>query len=120
MIVEAIREPLPALTMPSETSREPCAPIDPVEARRRAREARRDEAVRRACDRKTNGRDRKRVRALRRFRRRVGSAILPYLAPPIMGLLRRSWRTVFLDRHYRAEVELPRGFLVALWHGRML
>ncbi|MBL8896057.1 MAG: DUF374 domain-containing protein [Planctomycetes bacterium] len=91
-----------------------------AEARRLAREARRREAERRAGERRTKGRDGKRVRSFRRFRRRMGGALLPYLAPPMLGLLRRSWRVEYLGSEHRAAVSTPRGFLVALWHGRML
>ncbi|MBK9384459.1 MAG: DUF374 domain-containing protein [Planctomycetes bacterium] len=96
------------------------APEDPAAARRLAREARRAEAARRGADRKAKGRDRGKARAFRRFRRRLGGAILPLLAPPVLGLLRRSWRVTYLGQEHRAAVSTPRGFLVALWHGRML
>jgi lysophospholipid acyltransferase (LPLAT)-like uncharacterized protein len=95
-------------------------PSEAAAARRQAREARRKEAERRSGERKAKGRDRGKARAFRRFRRRVGGAVLPLLAPPVLGCLRRSWRIDYLGLEHRAAVSTPRGFLVALWHGRML
>lgn len=93
---------------------------DPSEGRRLAREARRRTSEERNADRKKRGRDGNRARRIRHVRRRIGAALLPYLTPTIVNSLRRSWRKQFLHLEHRQAVDKPAGFLVALWHGRML
>ncbi|MBM3978333.1 MAG: DUF374 domain-containing protein [Planctomycetes bacterium] len=59
-------------------------------------------------------------RRYKRLRRRAGGLLVPWLAPPTLAVLARSWRFHMLDeQHERACVDAP-GRLYALWHGRML
>lgn len=57
-------------------------------------------------------------RRFKRARRRLGVWLVPRVGAPLFGLLARSWKVQRVD----AETfdRLPRGFIAAMWHGRML
>lgn len=57
-------------------------------------------------------------RRIKRARRRLGAWLVPRVGAPLFGLLARSWRVQRIDGA-RFD-ELPRGFIIAMWHGRML
>jgi lysophospholipid acyltransferase (LPLAT)-like uncharacterized protein len=57
-------------------------------------------------------------RRFKRARRRLGAWLVPFLGVPVFGLLARSWRVrVVSSERYRG---LERGFILVIWHGRML
>ena len=62
----------------------------------------------------------RRGRKWRRFRRAVGGAAIPWLAPSTVSLLSRSWELETLGREHSDVVIGGPGGLVAMWHGRMI
>jgi lysophospholipid acyltransferase (LPLAT)-like uncharacterized protein len=57
---------------------------------------------------------------MRIVRRKIGSVVLPVLAPPTLRLLARTWKVDRLgEEHYETCMARP-GRLATLWHGRML
>ncbi|HEX6881867.1 MAG TPA: lysophospholipid acyltransferase family protein [Planctomycetota bacterium] len=61
-----------------------------------------------------------RRRRWRKFRRGIGSAVLPHVAPGLVGVLARSWRVERIGvEHWEAARAHP-GMLATLWHGRMV
>jgi lysophospholipid acyltransferase (LPLAT)-like uncharacterized protein len=57
-------------------------------------------------------------RRIKQARRRLGVWAVPRIGVPMFRLLSKSWREEWLDR--AAFDGLERGFILALWHGRML
>ena len=61
-----------------------------------------------------------RRRRMRIIRRKIGGAILPYVAPTILRVLSRTWKVERLGVENYDAVKSGRGWMGALWHGRML
>jgi lysophospholipid acyltransferase (LPLAT)-like uncharacterized protein len=59
-------------------------------------------------------------RRYRMARRTVGGWALRRLGPTAMRRLARTWRTEELGREHREALGPDAGFLICLWHGRML
>lgn len=57
-------------------------------------------------------------RRLKRARRKLGVWVVPRLGAPLFGLLARTWRVTRVERERFDRLE--RGFIIAMWHGRML
>ncbi|QDU70107.1 lysophospholipid acyltransferase family protein [Engelhardtia mirabilis] len=55
----------------------------------------------------------------KRLRRRIGAALISTVGPTLFRLLARTWRLEFVGRANMPE-STDVGFLVAVWHGRML
>lgn len=61
-----------------------------------------------------------RRRRMRRVRRKIGGAALPYLGPPFLRLLSSSWKVERLGvEHFERALRAP-GRMATMWHGRML
>ena len=54
------------------------------------------------------------------LRRSVGGVLLQWFAPPLLRFLSRSWRFERRGFAHFEAAESGDGFLIALWHGRML
>jgi lysophospholipid acyltransferase (LPLAT)-like uncharacterized protein len=65
---------------------------------------------------RSNSPSRRRFRILRR---RIGSVLLPMLAPPLLRLLSKSWQVEVLQDGGNPIPDRD-GSLFAIWHGRML
>jgi hypothetical protein len=59
-------------------------------------------------------------RRYRILRRKIGGAILPILAPPLLKALSRTWRLETVGEENLREAMSVRGRIATLWHGRML
>lgn len=59
-------------------------------------------------------------RFVKRARRRVGSALMPRVAPLVLRRLSATWKSTIVGADHRAEVQQAPGCLWVLWHGRML
>lgn len=59
-------------------------------------------------------------RFVKRTRRKVGSYLMPHVAPFVLRRLSASWRTELHGTEHRAAVQAAPGCLWVLWHGRML
>ncbi len=70
--------------------------------------------------RKDEGRGSKKRKRLRVVRRRVGAALLPILAPLVLRTLAWTWRKADLHGERFEECNKEKGFIISLWHGRML
>jgi lysophospholipid acyltransferase (LPLAT)-like uncharacterized protein len=57
---------------------------------------------------------------MKRSRRKLGSLLMPRVAPFVFRRLARSWRVELIDEEYRAAVGDAPGCLWTLWHGRMI
>jgi lysophospholipid acyltransferase (LPLAT)-like uncharacterized protein len=57
---------------------------------------------------------------MRHARRRIGSALIPILGPPLLRLLSRTWKLTEIDHEHYEEVQRQPGYLATMWHGRML
>ncbi|MCE9594516.1 MAG: hypothetical protein K8S98_10005 [Planctomycetes bacterium] len=57
-------------------------------------------------------------RRIKHARRRLGVWAVPRIGVPLFRLLAKSWRIEWLERETYDGLE--RGFILALWHGRML
>ncbi len=89
-------------------------------APRGLRQSRREAIARRDAERNAQGRNAPRLRRWRRFRRRVGSALLELSAPTLLRLLALTWS---VRRDGQPGLELlasERPWIVSMWHGRML
>lgn len=61
-----------------------------------------------------------RRRRMRIVRRKLGSFVVPLLAPPLVRLLARSWKLEIRGRENWDACYSRSGMLVTLWHGRMV
>jgi lysophospholipid acyltransferase (LPLAT)-like uncharacterized protein len=61
-----------------------------------------------------------RRRRMRIVRRKLGSLVLPRVAPPVLGFLARSWRYETFGRENWDSAYARPGMLVTVWHGRMV
>jgi lysophospholipid acyltransferase (LPLAT)-like uncharacterized protein len=61
-----------------------------------------------------------RRKSMRIMRRKLGAAVLPYLAPRFLSLLAKSWKVEQLGRENYEELLSYPARLVSMWHGRML
>jgi lysophospholipid acyltransferase (LPLAT)-like uncharacterized protein len=59
-------------------------------------------------------------RRWKQWRRRIGAALLPSVAPPVLRLLSRSWKLHLEGEERLLDREDGGGTLYAMWHGRML
>ncbi|MFT5080669.1 MAG: lysophospholipid acyltransferase (LPLAT)-like uncharacterized protein [Bacteroidia bacterium] len=59
-------------------------------------------------------------KSIKRFRRKVGSFLMPYAAPFILRRLSASWDVEVIDQANFDEVLAAKGCLWTLWHGRMI
>lgn len=57
---------------------------------------------------------------VKRTRRKLGSYLMPRVAPFVLRRLSRSWKVELIDEHHRAAVGEQPGCLWTLWHGRMI
>ncbi len=57
---------------------------------------------------------------LRKVRRRAGLLALRTFAPALVHVLARTWRIEILGAEHRLGLPQDEGFLVCMWHGRML
>jgi lysophospholipid acyltransferase (LPLAT)-like uncharacterized protein len=62
----------------------------------------------------------KKRKLIKRFRRWLGSHLMPYVAPFVLRRLAKSWKVTVIDRPYFDEVLALKGRLWANWHGRMI
>lgn len=70
--------------------------------------------------RKDEGRESKKRKRLRIVRRRIGAALLPILAPLVLRTLAWTWRKADLNGERLEACKKEKGFIISLWHGRML
>lgn len=86
---------------------------------REQRRARKELVSERAAQREAAGRNTKRLTRFRRLRRRIGGALVPWLAPRLLRLMARTWR---LERTGpgRELFDSTQPWITTLWHGRML
>lgn len=87
---------------------------------REQRQARRDLVAQASAERTAKGRNKPGLTRFRRFRRRIGSGLVRWLAPSILRLLACTWR---VERTGKTGQELQtsdRPWIITLWHGRML
>ena len=61
-----------------------------------------------------------RRRRWRIFRRRIGNAVLPWIAPTLVRFLARSWRVERIGVERWDAARARAGMLATLWHGRMV
>jgi lysophospholipid acyltransferase (LPLAT)-like uncharacterized protein len=59
-------------------------------------------------------------KAIKRTRRRIGSFLMPYVAPFVLRRLAWSWKVTVIDQANFDEVLAAKGCLWTLWHGRMI
>jgi len=59
-------------------------------------------------------------RRIRRARRRIGAALIPTFAPPVLRLLSRTGKIDVLEPEHFSEAARHPRWLATLWHGRML
>lgn len=59
-------------------------------------------------------------RWLKRNRRKLGSYLMPRVAPFVLRRLSGSWDVEILGQEHRDETESTEGCLWTLWHGRMI
>jgi len=57
---------------------------------------------------------------MRRIRRRLGSYLVPHVAPKVLRILARSWKVTTLGQEHWDHAYAQPGMLIALWHGRMI
>ncbi|MFT7534568.1 MAG: lysophospholipid acyltransferase (LPLAT)-like uncharacterized protein [Hyphomicrobiaceae bacterium] len=87
---------------------------------REQRQARRETVAKLTAEREAQGRNKAGRKRFRRFRRRVGTVLVEWLAPLILRLIARTWR---IERTGEAGLKLLRSerpWVCTMWHGRML
>ncbi|MFT4840496.1 MAG: lysophospholipid acyltransferase (LPLAT)-like uncharacterized protein [Planctomycetota bacterium] len=87
---------------------------------REQRQARRETVAKLTAEREAQGRNKAGRKRFRRFRRRLGTVLVEWLAPLILRLIARTWR---IERTGEAGLELLRSerpWVCTMWHGRML
>jgi lysophospholipid acyltransferase (LPLAT)-like uncharacterized protein len=90
--------------------------MDPREDRR----IRRQQLAAQAEARTAAGRNTPTLVRWRRFRRRIGGALLELLAPFLLRMLGWTWRVQRVGGRGLDLLRSDRPWLVAMWHGRML
>jgi len=87
---------------------------------RAQRKARREVVERRTADREARGRNKKHVSAFRKFRRKVGAALIESLAPLVLRAIARTWRVERIGEPGQVLMKSDRPWICTMWHGRML
>ena len=90
-----------------------------MDARARRKE-RRDLVERRSADRESRGRNKKHVSAFRKFRRKIGAALIESLAPWVLRAIARTWRVERTGEPGQELMKSDRPWICTMWHGRML
>jgi lysophospholipid acyltransferase (LPLAT)-like uncharacterized protein len=87
---------------------------------RAQRKARKEVVDKVAADREARGRNKKHVSAFRKFRRKVGAALIESLAPLVLRAIARTWRVERTGEPGQELMKSDRPWICTMWHGRML